>query len=160
MCFAPSVLRHARQCRRSVGACLLAALCPDRHDKDVNRKRLTGKNADTPHSLAFPPSRHRSRPPARRTLANSRLEHRASLDGRSVHAECASLWPNTLPLHGAILPRDDLARPGVRSGCCPCQLLRVACPRGDRDFRRQGHLVGDRKGMGQVFVVPSEPRAS
>ncbi len=106
-------------------------------------------------------SRGSARGPIRDSVGSShRVDTWAALDGLSLHAQCAALRTDPLPLHRAVLSRDELA--GSCPGCGTPVHWNLRVDRlGLRHCRReQAYLVGDRTRVGQILVnVEAAPPA-
>ena len=83
--------------------------------------------------------------------ANWDVDHRAHMDGYSVHSEFKAVWADPLPLHGPLLSRDD--RTGARA-CFGCRFRRLLCMAfigSSHSWRKHDHLVGHGKGVGKIL---------
>ena len=120
------------------------------HDRRPSVPRLAGKHVEQLASVVDTARCFTCRADCAHPSSRSHLDLGSALDGDGVHSECAPLWPHALPVHRAILSRDD------RACACPWLYvvghLRVDYVGGDHRRRKQNDLVGDRAGMGQILV--------
>jgi hypothetical protein len=149
--------------RAAIAVCsVLTALCVVRqcklktplpvapHDYCRNIPRLAGKHVEQLTSVVASSRGNACRFVCSGPGSRSHLDRGSPLDGHSVYPKRQTLRPHALPLHRALLSRDDRARAWPRRHFLGH--LRVDCARGRHRRRKPLDLVGDGAGVGEVLI--------
>ena len=120
-CSVPTARFRARRSRPTVRVTRvpLPAVPRDHGDKRYRPKitRLAQQPSHQRVGMVDSESGHRCRSFSPRARTSRDMEHRAYVDGYGVRSQFTAVRTDPLPLHGALLPRDD--RTGARA-CFGC----------------------------------------
>jgi hypothetical protein len=122
--------------------------------------RLAAQPPHQPVGMVDSSDRHCRRALRPRTCSDRDLDCRARVDGDGLHSQCKAMRTHSLPLHGAVLSRHDRARAGACFGYRVRRFLWMAYIGCSHSCRKQGHLVGYRASMGEVFLGSSDTCSS